>query len=71
MAMPSDVKAALLGRENALREIYEIVLAYERAQWKELSQKLEKASLNESVIPDIYLESLDWARKVFDISPSS
>lgn len=69
IALPHEVKTALLGGESALHSVYEIVMAYEQANWDILSRKAAGIGLDETPVPDAYFEAVDWARKVFDISP--
>lgn len=69
IALPHEVKTALLGGENFMHDVYEIVLSYERANWDALSQRAAKIGLKEGPIPDAYLHAVDWAKKVFDVSP--
>ncbi|MHB8126502.1 MAG: EAL and HDOD domain-containing protein [Desulfitobacteriaceae bacterium] len=55
------VKAALLGSDNQFRDIYELILSYEKADWKKFSEYALKLRLDETLIPNLYLKALDSA----------
>ncbi len=64
--LAADIKGALLGRHNSLhRDVYEIVLALERADWNALAECAGKLVLEESFVADCYLQSLQWADEIF------
>ncbi len=58
-----DIKAALLGEPNILREVYECVLAYEKGEWEKLSQQATKLGINETEIPNLYQEAVEWGHQ--------
>jgi len=58
--LPSDVRLALLGEKNCHRQIFEIVLDYERSEWKSISPAIAQLSLPEEKIPEFYLLSIEW-----------
>jgi len=66
--LPEDVKVALLGGENRYRDMLELALSYERGDWQFFSQYVSKLSLDEDKIPDLYLNSIDWAEKSLKFS---
>jgi EAL and modified HD-GYP domain-containing signal transduction protein len=56
-----DVKNGLLGEQNAIREIFDVVVSYERGDWKVFSERAATLGINESEIAGLYLQSLIWA----------
>ena len=58
--LPSEVSLALLGEKNCYRQIFEIVLGYERSEWKSISPAIAQLSLPEEKIPEFYLLSIEW-----------
>jgi c-di-GMP-related signal transduction protein len=58
-----DIKAALLGEENQLREVYESVLAYEEGNWEKLAPYTAKLGIDESEVPQLYLEAVTWVQQ--------
>jgi len=61
--LADDIKSALLGKENKLRNVYDYVLAYERGDWQALADKAEALHLDEEGIPELYLKTVEWAHK--------
>jgi len=53
-----EVKTALCGGTNRFREVYELVLALEHAEWIRLSDIAARIGCDESKIPDSYLSAL-------------
>lgn len=66
LPISKDIKNALIGKENKFRYIYELILAYERGEWKFLTDFAKKENIEESLFPKIYLESIKFAN-YFDI----
>ena len=67
VALPDRVRAALLGRSNFYREILDLVIAFEAGRWSEVSERALRLRQDESQLPAIYLEAVDWAQKVFQV----
>jgi c-di-GMP-related signal transduction protein len=53
-----EVKAALCGGENRYRDLYEVLLALERAEWPRLSTFTERLGCPEDNVPDSYQSAL-------------
>lgn len=63
LTIPNDVKHALLGGENRLRNVFECAVSYERARWPEMARSAERLDLAEPVVPPVYGEAVQWARE--------
>jgi len=61
LPIADDVKQALLGRDNPLRDVFGLVLSYERAEWTKTSVYANKLRVNEKELPEIFLDSINWA----------
>jgi len=59
LAVPARVKGALTGVPGTMRDVLEIVLAFERGDWETVDAKSH--SLEPSVLASAYMASLDWA----------
>jgi c-di-GMP-related signal transduction protein len=59
-----EVKAALVGGENRLRNVYDLLLSLERAQWSDLSSQVGRLGCDEQTIPDSYQAALEKASAV-------
>ena len=61
LPVAQEVKSALGGGENRLRDVYELLLALERAEWSQLSTHVERLGCNEEAIPDSYQTAIQKA----------
>ena len=61
LPIAEDVKQALLGRDNTLRDVYGLAVSYERAEWNQTSLYARRLHLNEKELPEIFLNSVNWA----------
>jgi EAL and modified HD-GYP domain-containing signal transduction protein len=57
-----DVKAALLGAESPLREVYDYTLACERGDWERLARHATRLGVDEAETPRLYLDALRWGQ---------
>jgi EAL and modified HD-GYP domain-containing signal transduction protein len=62
--LPLDpkVKAALLGEENRFRDVLDVVLDYEKGDWKNLTYSAEKSNLDVKKMVALYLDAVEWAK---------
>lgn len=62
-ALPIDskIKSALCGGENRYRDLYEVLLALERAEWPKLSAFTQRLGCPEDSVPDSYQSALQKA----------
>ncbi len=58
-----DIKSALISHEGKLAPVLEFILAYENADWSEVSRVLLLGKIDANKIYDAYIDSLDWYRK--------
>jgi c-di-GMP-related signal transduction protein len=58
------VKTALSGGENRLREVYEAVLVWERAEWPLLPAVAQRLGCDEEKVPEAYQLALQKASAV-------
>ena len=63
MPLP-PLEAALCGRENRYRDLYEVLLALERAEWPKLATFTERLGCPEDNVPDSYQSALQKASAV-------
>lgn len=54
LALSDDVRTALCGSRNFFREVYDAVVAYERADWGALSSIAGRIGVAETHLPDCY-----------------
>ena len=64
IAIREEIRDALLGKVNALRDIFEPVRHYERGYWEEKGSPATRLGMSEDAVPALYLESVDWAQQI-------
>ncbi|HXL04943.1 MAG: HDOD domain-containing protein [Firmicutes bacterium] len=60
LPLSSDITDALLGKPGPLYDMLQLVKFYENADWDKVSQYATKLGLDESVMPDAYIEAAEW-----------
>jgi c-di-GMP-related signal transduction protein len=65
LAIPAEVHATLLGKPGPARERFELVIAYEQADWSRLSSLAHSIGMEEARIPEMYAGAVSWAEKSF------
>jgi c-di-GMP-related signal transduction protein len=68
LPLSSEVKSALLGQENALYLIFQIVQAHEQGAWDKVLSLSEKLRLSEPEVAEAYCECVSWTHRVFRTS---
>jgi EAL and modified HD-GYP domain-containing signal transduction protein len=61
LPIAGDIKAALLDGNNSLHNVYQYVLAYEDADWEQLSMHASKLGTDENLLPQLYIDAINWA----------
>jgi len=61
-----EIKAGLLGGRNLHRQVYEFVLALERADWNRLTECAVSLGLQDQFVAGCYLLSIEWANEVLN-----
>lgn len=62
--MSEEVRTALLGGDNALRRVYNVVLAWERGAWDEVSLAAARLGLRSEEIAARYKRALEFGNSV-------
>ena len=65
LPVSADVKGALLGETNLVRNYLDCVMAYERGGWTEAQDYARRANLNEDEVARAYLKALQWVGDIF------
>ncbi len=69
LPVPHDVRDALLGEPNLLRQVLDTVVAYEAADWERCAASAAAAGLSEEDLPDDYLRAAEWTHQIFASHP--
>ena len=64
LPIEDEVKNALLGDECQLRDVLELVLAYEHMEIEKIDFYVQKLGFNNAELANIYMESLEWVNKL-------
>ena len=64
LPIAQDVSEALMGEKSPMRDVLEIVLAYERGNWDECSRLSRNMSLSEEKLCDLQLQALRWSHEL-------
>lgn len=67
LPLGADIREALLGGENFLRNVLDYVVAYERADWEELPARARALGLDEIGTPVLYLDAVRWSQETFGL----
>lgn len=57
-----SVKDALIGKENELELILDLILNYEKANWENVKCLIAKLGINEVELAESYIEAVEWVR---------
>lgn len=57
-----DVQAALLGEQNNLNQVLQLVKAYEQGDWQALDKSVQQLDLDPKILLYLHLEALDWEK---------
>ncbi len=62
LPLDTDIKAALMRQKGIFRDVLDLVLTYERADWVEAARLAENLNLGEGKIVSHYIEAVHWVR---------
>jgi EAL and modified HD-GYP domain-containing signal transduction protein len=64
ITIAEEIRNALLGKQNKLRDIFDVAMKYEMGCWDALAADAKRLRIPENAIPELYVESVEWARSV-------
>lgn len=59
-----EIKNALLGKDNLLKDILDITIAYENMDKEEILRLSDKMNINKSKLVELYYKSIEWSIEV-------
>ncbi|MBF0397781.1 MAG: HDOD domain-containing protein, partial [Desulfobacterales bacterium] len=62
LPIDSDIKDALLGKANKFREVFNLAVAYEKAQWEKAIGFSKMLNIDEANIPHMFFDSVEWVK---------
>ena len=63
MPMDDDLKAALMGTQNRLKDVLDYAVAYGRGDWEQLEELADKLKMDGKGIPALHLQTVRWAER--------
>jgi len=67
LPLADDIKKALLGEKNQMREVFELVVNYEKGDWVNFSEYAARLSVKETELIDIFQMALEKATQSFQL----
>jgi c-di-GMP-related signal transduction protein len=64
LPVAEEIKTALCGGENRMRDVYDAVLAWERGEWPRLPEVAERLGCDEQNVPEAYRLALEKASAI-------
>jgi EAL and modified HD-GYP domain-containing signal transduction protein len=64
VAVPPEVRGALLGEENGFRRCLNLVLAYEAADWTKCDELRKKCRIPAALLSGAYLDAVSWTKLI-------
>ena len=61
-----EVRAALVSGEGEAGKLYELILSYEKADWKKIKEITKELGLQTNVIAQIYMECIDEVNEIWE-----
>lgn len=63
LPISEDTKSALLGKKNKLNYILNLVLNYEKGEWKKVNAICKHLNIYSNELTTIYINALNWTNK--------
>jgi EAL and modified HD-GYP domain-containing signal transduction protein len=64
LPISSEIRETLLGKEGDYREIFDLICAYERSNWEQVSDIADTIGMDEEHIAEAYVEAVKWAHEL-------
>jgi EAL and modified HD-GYP domain-containing signal transduction protein len=63
--LASEIRETLLGRRTILSPVWNLVLAYERAEWGRLKDLADLADVSVGRLPGLYRNAVQWVDRIY------
>jgi len=64
LPLASDIKLAMIGTENEMRNLYNLIIDYEKGSWDEVKVLASKVGIVHEKLPKCYLNAIEWANNI-------
>lgn len=58
--VPAETHDALMGKQNHLRDILDLIVAYDRANWEKIRRLCAKLQIEQDSLADDYVHAVQW-----------
>lgn len=66
LPLSQEIKVALTTGEGQCGDLYQLVLSYERANWKELTQYAQNLNIPENHLTQVYFDCVEYVNQIWD-----
>lgn len=70
VAITDAIKEALIYKTGDLMPVYDLMLAYEHAEWEHADILINQMNISEPEVNKAYLEALNWSTQIMDLMTS-
>jgi len=60
----TSIKEALLGKTNLFKTVLDLVISYEKANWMDFLPLASRLGIEESEVPQVYSNAIQWADRI-------
>ncbi|MCT4661509.1 MAG: EAL domain-containing protein [Tissierellales bacterium] len=64
LPLAKDIKAAMLGEENEMYTLYQLIINYEKGSWDEVSIMADQIGISINKLPNYYMDAIEWSNKI-------
>lgn len=70
LPLEEEICEALTGKTNSIKDVLDLVLAVEKAEWIVISEKCKILNIDEKDLFKVYAESLNWSNDLVEVEES-
>jgi EAL and modified HD-GYP domain-containing signal transduction protein len=70
IAIRAEIREALLGAPNPLREVFDLALQYEKGSWEGIDEAAAHLTVEAEAISSAFVEAVGWANGILTSQPS-
>jgi len=67
ITIDESIQQALLGGGGTMRDILQLILAIEKANWDEVTGLSVQLGINEQPLNEAYMDAIKWAHKIYNL----
>lgn len=67
LAISDEIRWSLLGYKSLMNDIYQLVMAYEKANWDKFEIVRQKVEIQEEIVAKKYLAAVKWCNEIMEL----